>query len=118
MKKQRIEVNLTDEDLCDLQNGGSFEWTFPDENGKDIDVYLFRDDNGDWEDEDEEEKEIFYEEAPTNSKYAFQVTFSDNNGFSSLARCNTEKEAGKFVSKYQKDLAEGKLLKEHKSYDK
>ncbi len=57
MAKQKIKINLTDEDLSDLQNGGTFDWTFPDQNGKDIDVHLYFDDGSEPEDEDEEEDE-------------------------------------------------------------
>lgn len=54
MAKQKIKINLTEEDLGDLQNGGTFDWTFPDQNGKDIDVHLYLDDgSGEFDEEDE-----------------------------------------------------------------
>lgn len=41
-EKQKIEVPLTEEDLQDLMSGEVFNWSFPDQNGKWIDVRVFQ----------------------------------------------------------------------------
>ena len=50
--KSRIEIDMTESDLDELREGKKFDWTYPDQNGNDIDVHLF---NSDLEDQDEEE---------------------------------------------------------------
>ena len=42
MAKKKIRVNFSDEDLQDLMAGKTFDWTFPTEDGEDIDVHLFQ----------------------------------------------------------------------------
>jgi len=38
--KQSVDVNFTDGDIQDLRHGGSFDWTFPDQYGQNIDVCI------------------------------------------------------------------------------
>ncbi len=38
----KISVNLSNEDLEDLMCGKEFNWTFPTEQGEDIDIHLFK----------------------------------------------------------------------------
>lgn len=49
-KQQRIQIDMTESDLYELIDGKSFEWEFPDESGKLIEVYLY---NSDMEGKDE-----------------------------------------------------------------
>ena len=41
MTNQLIKIDISEEDAEDLKNGATFEWTFQDQNGKDIDVELY-----------------------------------------------------------------------------
>lgn len=45
----RISIDFTEGDLWDLQEGEEFDWTFPDENGNDVHVHLYRSDGEDEE---------------------------------------------------------------------
>ena len=40
MPKQKIVIPMSQEDLEDLMNGDSFNWSFPDQNGVWIDVKI------------------------------------------------------------------------------
>lgn len=50
---ESIMVNFSDEDLEDLQNGGTFDWTFISDRGNNIDIHLYK---GDEEEEDEDDE--------------------------------------------------------------
>lgn len=41
MEKPKIRIDLTDEDLHDLINGETFDWTYTTDTGISIDVHLF-----------------------------------------------------------------------------
>ena len=40
MPKQKITIPMSQEDLEDLMNGESFDWSFPDQNNNWIDVKI------------------------------------------------------------------------------
>lgn len=42
MKKPKINIHLSEEDLQDLQNGETFDWTFTTDTGQSIDVHLYQ----------------------------------------------------------------------------
>jgi len=39
-KNEKIELPLSEEDCYDLLNGKTFEWTFPTDKGRDIDLVI------------------------------------------------------------------------------
>lgn len=41
MAKQKIRIPLSEEDIQELANGETFDWSFPDQNGVWVDVELF-----------------------------------------------------------------------------
>jgi len=41
MANQKLRINFSEEDLQDLQNGETFDWTFTTDKGEDIDIHLY-----------------------------------------------------------------------------
>jgi len=41
MANQKLRINFSEEDLQELQNGETFDWTFTTDKGEDIDIHLF-----------------------------------------------------------------------------
>lgn len=41
MAKQKLRINFSEEDLQDLQNGETFDWTFTTDKGEEIDIHLY-----------------------------------------------------------------------------
>ena len=46
--KEKIKINFSEEDLQDLQNGETFNWTYTTDKGTEVEVHLYNgyDDNG------------------------------------------------------------------------
>lgn len=55
-ENQKIVINVTSEDIEELQSGGRFEWCFPSNKGEKIDVIIFGNDD------EEESQEIIEKE--------------------------------------------------------
>lgn len=41
-KNQKLKIHFSEEDLQELQNGETFDWTFRTDKGEDIDIHLYQ----------------------------------------------------------------------------